>query len=411
MRASLLETLRCPFCGTRLDLIENEALRRTGDTIDAAVLGCQCCAFPVVDGIPVLIADDTARTAMHLMEDSRHDDALVSMLGLDEGRSTALQALLRRTAPATYREALEIISPDAEGTYFVFRFSDPTFIMAEDLLGAITRVPARATRIIDLCGGSGHLTRGLTQASEQPVVLADVFFWKLWLAARFVAPGCEPVCCDANHPLPFTGGLFSMVVLSDAFPYIWHKRLLAGEMMRLTTSSGTIVMPHLHSSLGFNFSAGMTLTPAAYQDLFAPRGARLFADGPLLDGILDRGELDLSASVAAESLGEAPSVTLVASGDPDVFVRHRVPARRDVTGELRVNPLYTVEQRGATAYLTLAFPTPEYEEEFGESRRYLPDALTLTANLTGPLSAEMFGDRYRELRNRRILIEAPAHYV
>jgi uncharacterized protein YbaR (Trm112 family) len=411
MRASLLDTLRCPFCGTRFDLIENEALRRTGDTIDAAVLGCQCCAFPVVDGIPVLIADDTARTAMHLMETGRHDDALAAMLGLDEGRSTALRTLLRRTTPATYREALEIISPDAEGTYFVFRFSDPTFIMAEGLLGAITCVPAQTTRIIDVCGGSGHLTRGLTQASERPVVLADVFFWKLWLAARFVSPGCEPVCCDANHPLPFTSGIFSMVVLSDAFPYIWHKRLLADEMMRLAASNGTIVMPHLHSSLGFNFSAGMTLTPAAYQDLLAPRGARLFADGPLLDGILDRGELDLSGSVAADSLDEAPSVTLVASGNLDVFGRHRVAARLDVTGELRVNPLYTVEQRGPAAYLTLTFPTPEYEEEFGGSRRYLSDSLTLTADLTGPLSPEMFGDRYRELRNRRILIDAPRHYV
>jgi hypothetical protein len=29
-----------------------------------------------------------------------------------------------------------------------------------------------------------------------------------------------------------------------------------------------ILMPHLHSSLGFNFSPGMTLTPAAYHDFF-----------------------------------------------------------------------------------------------------------------------------------------------
>ena len=74
-----------------------------------------------------------------------------------------------------------------------------------------------------------------------------------------------------------------LVVLSDAFPYIWHKRLLAGEMMRLAGDRGTIVMPHLHSSLGFNFSAGMTLTPAAYRDLFAPAQPRLFRDSDLLE--------------------------------------------------------------------------------------------------------------------------------
>ena len=62
-------------------------------------------------------------------------------------------------------------------------------------------------------------------------VLADLFFWKSWLARRFTTPECEPVCCDANIPLPFAREAFSLVVLSDAFPYIWHKRLVAEEMM------------------------------------------------------------------------------------------------------------------------------------------------------------------------------------
>ena len=54
-----------------------------------------------------------------------------------------------------------------------------------------------------------------------------------------------------------------MVVLADAFPYIWHKRACAEEMMRLAGEDGLVVMPHLHSSLGFNYSAGDCLTPAA----------------------------------------------------------------------------------------------------------------------------------------------------
>ena len=173
--------------------------------------------------------------------------------------------------PATYRDLLAVLCRDAEADYFLYRLSDPTYLMIEALLDALAQDgPAAAGRALDLCGGSGHLTRVLLRApSRRGVVLADLHFWKLWLAARITAPGCAPVCCDANSPLPFADDLFSTVLLSDAFPYIWHKRMLAGEMARAATPDGVVVLPHLHSSQGENFNAGDTLTPAAYRDLFA----------------------------------------------------------------------------------------------------------------------------------------------
>ena len=409
MDVSLLDVLRCPFCGTPLDLVDNEALARDGSSVTWGGLGCQSCAFPIVDGIPVLLADDATRSAMHAMEAGRRDEALASLLGLDVSGAERLQALLHGGA-ATYRDALEIISPDAEGTYFVYRFSDPTFVLAETLVRAIATDRRRTSYVIDLCGGSGHLTRVLGELSSRPVVVADVFFWKLWLAQRFTAPGCAPICCDANHPLPFARDTFSLVVLSDAFPYIWHKRLLAGEMMRLATSTGTILMPHLHSSLGFNFSAGMTLTPAAYCDLFSTAQPRLFRDSDLLGDVLGHTALDLSRAVTPEQAGDEPSVTIVASRDTDVFRKHVSAGPGALAGELRVNPLYRVEQRGTQAVLTLTFPTPEYEEEFGAVRRYLPDTLTLDGDLRGPLEPAQFGSAYTDLRRRRILLDAPKNY-
>jgi len=409
MDLSLLDLLRCPFCGTHLDLVDNEALVRDGSRVLWGVLGCQCCAFPVLDGIPVLIADDPTRAAMHAMEAGRKEEALASVLGLDVSAAERLHALLEG-ATATYRDALEIISPDAEGTYFVYRFSDPTFVLAEELVRAIG-AGGRTARAIDLCGGSGHLTRVLAEQCAEPVVVADVFYWKLWLAQRFTAPGCAPICCDANHPLPFAAGTFPLVVLSDAFPYIWHKRLLAGEMLRLAGDRGTILMPHLHSSLGFNFSAGMTLTPEAYRDLFAPAQPRLFRDSDLLGDILGHTAIDLSRDVTPEQAGHEPSVTLVASRDTGVFRKHHVADPGALTGELRINPLYRVEARGARAQLTLAFPTPEYEEEFGAVRRYLPDSLTLDVDPRGPLTPAQFGAGYTDLRRRRILLDTPARYV
>lgn len=421
MHEFLLTLLRCPFCGTRLAPVENEALVRQAGVIVSGVLGCECCAFPVVDGIPVLMADDTARGAIVALEAGCADQARDLLLGLDEARRAALAALLARDRDATYRELIDVLSPDAEGTYFIYRFSDPTYVMAESVLRGLAQDARTTARwVIDVCGGSGHLTRGLTEvqrAAPSPgpgTVLADVYFSKLWLAARITAPACHPVCCDANHPLPFSGDDFSMAVLSDAFPYIWHKRLLAGELMRLTGPGGVIVMPHLHSALGKNFSPGMPLTPAAYADLFAPMSPRLFRDEDLLASTLDHQTFDLSAPVAPESMGAEPSLTLVASRQSGVFRQYQVPAPADATGVPIVNPLYHVARAGHGTTLTLTFPTPEYADEFGGCRRYLPETLVVAADLTGVLDAATLeaalGAEYRSLRRRRVLLDAPPHY-
>ena len=408
MKQSLLDILRCPFCGTRLELVDNDAVVRSGDTIESGVLGCQCCAFPIVAGIPVLIADDPTRAAMHALEAGRADEALAMFLGLEGDRAEAFAALRHSRDRLTYKRAIEMLSPDAEGTYFIYRFSDPTYVMAQTILEGIGQNRATvAGCVLDLCGGSGHLTRvlaALKPAGES--VLADVFFWKLWLAKEFTAPSCQPICCDANNPLPFERDTFSMVVLSDAFPYIWHKRMLAEEMMRVAGAGGTVVMPHLHSSLGENFSAGMTLTPAAYRALFAPMQPRLFSDRTLFDAAVTRGAVDLSESVTAETLDGEASLTLVASPHAEVFRRYDPVAVADVSGELKVNPLYRPDATQPGGLLTLTFPTPEYEEEFADCKRYLAATVTLPS----PLSRQALGTDYDSLRRRRIVLDAPPRY-
>ena len=54
MRIDTLDILRCPFCGGRLELVTSMYHRHSGDDIRDGILGCQCCIFPVIDGIPVM---------------------------------------------------------------------------------------------------------------------------------------------------------------------------------------------------------------------------------------------------------------------------------------------------------------------------------------------------------------------
>ena len=411
MRVDTLDILRCPFCGTRLQVVDNPALVRTGDRIDAGVLGCECCAFPVIDGIPILIASDTARNAMHLLEAGKADAALHMALGLDdEARVEAFRRFVASGEAMTYRQGVKILSVDAEAEYFVYRFSDPTFRVGRAVVQACGTLMGRAGRYIDLCGGSGHLTRSMI--SNEPAVLADFFFWKLWLAKRFVAPACEPICCDANSPLPFARDTFSMVVLSDAFPYLWHKRLVADEMMRLAGEQGVIVMPHLHSSLGWNWTAGMPLTPAAYRDLLEPRQPRLYRDSALLEQVLN-GYVDLTSDEQADALDGEPALVIVASRDPSVFRNVPLPWTPPAPDTLIVNPLYRIAVNSHESVLTLAFPTEEYGQEFEAVKRYLPETVTVPGNLTTDgIDLRLIGnERFEDLCRRMVFIAAPERYV
>lgn len=420
MHDDLLPLLRCPFCGSPLSVDEATAVRGPAG-LEYAVLGCPCCAYPIVAGIPVMIADDRARAAMNAIEAGRAEAALDVMLDLDDARRAAFQALVARGDAATYREALHLLCNDAEGTYFVYRLSDPTFVTASGVLRALAQAPHVADGwIVDVCGGSGHLTRLLAGLGTRGgpgaarTVVADVYFWKLWLTTRFTAPGVQAVCADANDPLPFQREFASLVVLSDAFPYIWRRRALAEELMRLVDTRGALVLPHLHSALGENHSAGMTLSPVAYADLFAPIAPRLFRDADLFEGVL-AGHVDLTRATAPEAFTAEPSLTLVASRTPEVFARVDVPLPIDVTGTLALNPLYQMRVADGVTTLSLRFPTPEYEDEFGACRRYLPETLTVAADLTGRLDVATLraalGPQYDELRQRLVLIDAPARYA
>jgi uncharacterized protein YbaR (Trm112 family)/SAM-dependent methyltransferase len=339
MNTDLLELLRCPFCGTRLRLLNDRSLSVGTEGVDTGVLCCACCAYPVVAGIPFLRMGQVAETAMCLLGDGAHDQALFTLLELEETKRPEWERI--RCGPrVTFREALALLSPNAEGDYLLYRFSDPTFLCSEAVLRAVRRDQRCAGgRVLDLCGGTGHLTRSLCRgAAGTEVVLADLSFWKLWLARRFLAPSCRAVCCDATQPLPFARETFALVFCSDAFHFVWTRRLLAGEMLRLLGSSGAVVLPHLHNLLYHNPSAGMPLAPADYRSLFEDIRPQLFKESTLLDSILAGRPVDLSESCADEDLNAEPALVLIAARPEGNLALSEGAGEEDPERPLAVNP-------------------------------------------------------------------------
>ncbi len=280
-----------------------------------------------------------------------------TLLGLDEpDRRRRSATCWPRGDRLTYREAIGVLSPDPEGTYFIYRFSDPTFVMAEAVLRALAQEPAAFPgRVLDLCGGSGHLTRVLGDLQpRQDVFLADMFFWKLWLARTFTAPRSVPVCCDANQPLPVRTrhlpdrGAVRRVSLHLAQAAAgrrddapggtgWHDRHAAPAQL----ARRELLRGHDADAGGRTAISSRKLTP------------RLFRDRVLFDQAVEDAGIDLTRNVSAEDLGSEPSFTLVAGWQARLFRHYQPSGIAPVTGVLIVNPLYRVERRGTTTELTL----------------------------------------------------------
>jgi uncharacterized protein YbaR (Trm112 family) len=416
MLIETLDVLRCPYCGGRLSLVDSLFHRSSADEIHDGILGCHCCVFPVVDGIPVLHLLPGASLAREQVEARRPDLARRTMFGLDDDHAAAFDAVASSDT-ATYRDTVEALGPNFEGGYFLYRFSDPTYVVAQAVARAVGAAVLDGTRrAIDICGGSGHITRSLLELSSVPPVLADLYFAKVWLARRFTAPGCEPVCCDGNAPMPFARGAFGFAMCTDAFMYIWTKRQFAGEMERLIDGGvsdghpGALLIGHTHNERAWSPSHGQPLSPEGYAALFETLEPRIFGEEGLFEDVVRGGPLDLSRRDSAETLERNPALTIIASRNPRVFAPHPLPQPAAAAGELRINPLYAVEADGERLRLRLGFPSDDYEQEYGACRRYLPEELSLNRSAVASLQAGLVAGELTELVRRKVIVDLPKRY-
>lgn len=413
MHPATLDIVRCPYCGGRLELVGSMFNRARAGEITDGILGCNCCIFPVVDGIPMLHLQPSAVTARMHLEARQPDLAFRAAMGIEDDAMAARFHAAASSSSATYRDIVETLGETFEGGYFLFRFTDPTFVVADAVVRAVASTVLDGRRALDVCGGSGHLTRSLLDLCAEPPVLADLYFVKVWLARRFTAPGCEPVCCDANAPLPFARGAFGFAMCADAFQYIWTKRQLVAEMLRAVddqSATGAVVINHTRNALVWSQSQGQPLPPAGYCGLFERIEPRIFAAAGLLSDVVERGVVDLSRIDAAAAVDADPGLTLIASWHPGVFKSHRVDHPRAVRGTLRINPLYETVRDGSELRLRIRFPSTDYEDEYGACRRYLPEEATIDAADLKALEAGGRPPALEELIRRRVIVDLPTFY-
>jgi uncharacterized protein YbaR (Trm112 family) len=409
-----LDLLRCPYCGGRLALVTDLFNQVSGDHIEDGILGCHCCIFPVVSGIPILHLLPASTAARDEVQAGRPDRARRIMFGLEDDRQAEQFEAAARAETSTYRDLVEALGPQFEGGYFLYRFSDPTFVVADAVVRAVAgTVLAGGGRAVDICGGSGHLTRTLLRLSAPPPVLADLYFAKVWLARRFTAPGCEAICCDGNAPMPFARGAFRFAMCVDAFMYIWTKRQFVADLTRLVDGvgePGAVLIGHTHNELVWCPSHGQPLSPAGYRDLFETIEPRIFSEAGLFTDVVNGGPLDLSRRDAWDTVEQSVALTIVASRRADVFTPHPIAPPAEPVGELRVNPLYAAHSEGDQVRFELRFPSEDYEQEYGACRGYLPDTFVLDRAALAAIADGRVPPDMADLVRRRVLVDLPRGY-
>ena len=137
---------------------------------------------------------------------------------------------------------------------------------------------------------------------------------------------------------------------------------------------------------------------------------RIFAESALLDDVVAGGPLDLSRRDDARTLEADHALTIVATNRPETFRPHPLPDLTEARGELRLNPLYAAAPNGSRTGLRLRFPDPDYEEEYGACRRYLPEEVTLDAGVVEAVAEGRRSGEVMELLRRRVVLDVPPRY-
>jgi len=457
----LLEQLRCPYCGSELEVAWREPTE--GRSIRNGILRCFCYQYPIIHGIVVLRQCSTAAGpdvcwmvdrlkqgdspgALHHALNLTYPNFLcrtlrqrlarftgslfARYLAWFERKRTARRVISDRSL--TFEQALRLMVPESYAQYLLHRYASPGFLAAVAMLSILPEavagpvgghgsgeaaVASPPARVLDLGCGSGHasyvIENNLPGFSS---VAADHDFRNLYLARRFLIPRTACVCLDAEAPLPFPEEFFDVVLCLDTFPYIRSKAALVAEADRVLKPDGLCLFPHLYNSL-CETPPGPALAPEAYLQCFERLNGRLFRERDILRGFLDERCVDLSEGCSRRQLERTDVLCLVAARREDIWRRYDNATAilyRD-SSALRINPIYRPRCGNGVVHMQLNWPNAKMERECALMKQFLPPQCTVGAGLyerirNGRTTGEE-ASRIRQLAESFVLVNRPAHYV
>jgi len=453
----------CPYCAAPL---EPEARRpESGDEIESAILRCECSEFPLLGGIPIFRREgrvdtmkQTVGSAIHRGPDVRllveriragdRDRALLMLLvppdRLVRNTRRAAEVLPRGAGRRVMRRAYRawdrlaerhrgLFLDDSSASqsrstaedllahygadwfvhwdFFLHRFGMPRHLTS---LGLASILPTSDKPVLDVACGMGHtLHYWTTRHPGHLFVGLDRNFFQLYAARRWVAPGADYVCSDADVSLPFRSDAFGGAFCMDAFHLFRARLTCASEMERVTGDDGVVEIVRAGNVL-VKPREGLELTAAGYLRLFGDREVRIVPENALLERYLRGLGPALERPVDPSEVAADKWLSFVVSTRREVF-RDYGPFGEwpHGLGRLAINPLYQETRRGASGEveLELVFPTEWYEVENAECRRYMPASVTASAADLEDVAAGRRTPRVEEWIRSSVVVGVPERYL
>ena len=292
MLRATLDILRCPYCGGRLELVDSLHHRADGDQIRGRHPRLSLLHLPRrrrhSRPAPAAGAVDGARAR-------RSRAGRTSPCGSWSVSSDPAQAAIFERAAAsnrsTYREIVDALGPGFEGGYFLYRFSDPTFIVARRrrpsswrgaVLGGADAGPRRLRRV-----------RPPDALAARPLVAGA-------RAGRPLLP--EDLARAAVHGARLRGRVLRRQraaavrprrvrlrdVLRRVSVHLDQAAVHRRDDARSSTAPGRARSSSTTRTTSSTWSPshGQPLSPAGYRDLFETIEPRIFGEAGLFDDVV-----------------------------------------------------------------------------------------------------------------------------
>jgi ubiquinone/menaquinone biosynthesis C-methylase UbiE/uncharacterized protein YbaR (Trm112 family) len=399
MEEALLEYLRCPFCGSALE-IEKVIHINTTRIIDG-ILRCMCREYPLISGILYMRDDEISKKVLMLLRKERLHAALYLIL---EGRmiKKAIIWANRFHIQPTFWRIIGLWNWKYWTYYLRYRFSAPSFIAAVALLPVIKE--ACDGYMLDLCAGVGHFS--FAAAKHIPptqIICVERRFTSLYFAREFFIPHAAAyIAWEAHQMLPFVDNFFKTIVCLDSFHYLDTKYLVSKEIERVLTYEGVVLLPHLHNQKMFNILPGSPLTVHDYQRLFSNFRFRMIPEETILKNLLEAQVLDITHN---DNVDEVDAFTMIMSKTDRYFKQYSTHMLFSDAEELIVNPIYRQRKTKKGWQLKLKFPCRLYKVEFPLINKYFEKRLFISNEDINNT------DTIYKLQTQFVLINVPPRFV
>lgn len=445
MKLDSLKLMKCPYCGSDLSL--GEVYRENNmDIIDGFVL-CGCNKYPILDGILFLKAGHKNNKIKILMVEGKIRQAVKVAMDKSEERFWELDHFLRLNgiygqffgdllsiivktrANLNYKKYSDdnipfcsMLGNNPFDIYLKNRFSADSFW---SLYPFIPLIKERRERILDLSCGMGHSSFLLsTYVRPKELICADYSFRNLYLAKKYFVEDAALVCLDANHSLPFKDGIFSSIIMLDAFHYIKGQSSLAREMERVISLPGLLLLLHLHNKLKENLAAGQPLTPDGWINLFQNVPFKLLPEKSVVEDFIYRNKINLVKDYSKDDLNSSDALVIIGGGNnSNLYIHQDVWVNiLENKNNLIINPCYTIERKVDSVILSRKYPSESFKNEYPLMKKYLPEECIINGMaakaITGrnlDINSIKFSEydqlRIEELMRKFVIINVPKNYI